>query len=233
MRTGKAAMAALISVTALSILPVHSSAQSRGVMHIVGHAPASSSRQRPLVGTALYPNFAPIRRGSAAAAGLGLDYDHGFPVNRTRVNRYRHIRGTGYITPIFFPGDFPLYDYDYADADAQLQPQRQPQEAGAVMLQGPSQGFDADRPSPLPDSQTPDAQTSSAAPETPVKDVGEFILVRRDGQVVLAVAFTTSGDRLTYITREGLRQSFPLADLDDEATRQMNDANGTTLNLPG
>jgi hypothetical protein len=80
----------------------------------------------------------------------------------------------------------------------------------------------------------PAAPAQEASPTTPdpVRDVGDFILVRRDGQVALAAAFTTSGDRLTYITREGTRRSFPVAELDTVATRQMNDANGTTLSLP-
>ena len=63
-------------------------------------------------------------------------------------------------------------------------------------------------------------------------DAGEFILVRRDGQVAMAVAFTTTGNRLTYISREGTRRSFSLSELDRDATLQMNEANGTTLTLP-
>ena len=78
----------------------------------------------------------------------------------------------------------------------------------------------------------PAPQVSNAAPEAPVPDAGEFILVRRDGQVAMAVAFTTAGDRLTYITREGTRRSFSLSELDKDATLQMNEANGTTLKLP-
>jgi len=63
-------------------------------------------------------------------------------------------------------------------------------------------------------------------------NAGQLILVRRDGQILQAVAFTTSGDRLTYITSNGIRRSFPIVELDKDATRQMNDAGGTTVALP-
>jgi hypothetical protein len=65
-----------------------------------------------------------------------------------------------------------------------------------------------------------------------VPDIGQFMLVRKNGQVVLANAFTISGDRVTYITPEGTRHSLLVADLDKENTRQRNDANGTSLALP-
>jgi hypothetical protein len=60
----------------------------------------------------------------------------------------------------------------------------------------------------------------------------QLILVRRDGQILQTVAFMASGDRLTYITSNGTRRSFPIAELDKDATRQMNDASGTTVALP-
>lgn len=63
-------------------------------------------------------------------------------------------------------------------------------------------------------------------------DVGEFVLVRRDGRLVFAVAFSTQGDLLTYVTREGVRRSLPLVELDIETTRRMNEERGTTIHLP-
>jgi hypothetical protein len=71
-----------------------------------------------------------------------------------------------------------------------------------------------------------------ARPMEPLHDFGEFVLVRRDGRVVFAVAFSTAGDLLTYVTREGVRRSMPLADLDVETTVRMNEERGTTLRLP-
>jgi len=71
-----------------------------------------------------------------------------------------------------------------------------------------------------------------ARPAAPLPDVGEFVLVRRDGRLVFAVAFFTQGDHLIYVTREGVRRSMLLAELDAEATRRMNEERGTTIHLP-
>jgi hypothetical protein len=59
-----------------------------------------------------------------------------------------------------------------------------------------------------------------------------LILVRSDGEVLLAVAFTVRNGQLTYITNEGTKRSFPVSELDKQATQQMNDANGTSVSLP-
>jgi len=64
------------------------------------------------------------------------------------------------------------------------------------------------------------------------RDVGEFLLVRLDGRIVFAVAFSTQGDQLTYVTRDGVRRSLRLSDLDIDATRRMNEERGTTIHLP-
>jgi hypothetical protein len=76
----------------------------------------------------------------------------------------------------------------------------------------------------------PSVSQSQALPPEP--DLGPLILVRRDGQELKAVAFTITGDRVTYITPEGMRRSFAVAELDKESTREKNDVNGTTVVLP-
>jgi hypothetical protein len=73
---------------------------------------------------------------------------------------------------------------------------------------------------------------ANPAPAPPIRELGQFILVRRDGQIILTVAFSASKDLLTYITREGTRRAFPFDQLDIETTQQMNEAAGTTLTLP-
>jgi len=65
----------------------------------------------------------------------------------------------------------------------------------------------------------------------PVSDVGEFILVRRDGTQIHAVAFTRQIDRIIYITSDGLRHSLPLGDLDPDATIRVNEERGTSLQM--
>lgn len=71
-----------------------------------------------------------------------------------------------------------------------------------------------------------------ATPPQPPPDVGEFVLVRRDGRLLFAIAFSSDGNKLTYVTREGVRRSLPLSELDSEATVRMNEERGTTLHLP-
>ncbi len=72
------------------------------------------------------------------------------------------------------------------------------------------------------------------APPTPqpVAELGELVLIRKDGRVFFAVAYSVVNGRLVYVTREGLRRSFPLAELDADATLQMNEERGTSLRLP-
>jgi hypothetical protein len=86
-------------------------------------------------------------------------------------------------------------------------------------------------PSP---QQTPAASAAAApaANQTPPPELGQLILVRQDGQIVMAVAFTIRNGQLTYVTNEGTRRSFPVSELDKDTTRQMNEANGTSVSIP-
>ena len=72
----------------------------------------------------------------------------------------------------------------------------------------------------------------SAELQPPPPDVGQFVLVRLDGQVIFVSAFMAVDGRITYVTREGVRRSFPISELDKQATRQINEANGTDISLP-
>ena len=64
--------------------------------------------------------------------------------------------------------------------------------------------------------QYPAAPAPSAAAGPPadagVPDAGQLILVRKDGQIVTPSAFAITGDQLVYITRQGAKLSFPVAD---------------------
>lgn len=70
--------------------------------------------------------------------------------------------------------------------------------------------------------------------EPPLRESDELVLIRRDGALLFAVAFTVQPGaaghtRVVYITREGHRRSVPLAELDLDATRDINEARGTSL----
>ena len=85
-----------------------------------------------------------------------------------------------------------------------------------------------------PHSRSPqreEVRQPERAPDPP-RELEEIVLVRRDGTLLFAVAFSSAGGQLTYITREGLRRSLSLADLDLESTRRWNEERGTTLRLP-
>ena len=84
--------------------------------------------------------------------------------------------------------------------------------------------------------QAPPAQAqpaSEAAPAAqPLPDVGQFILVLRNGTRIQAVAFTSSKGQIVYITADGSRRTIALSDLDSETTERVNEERGTPLQLP-
>jgi hypothetical protein len=144
-----------------------------------------------------------------------------FRTTRDRFGRLHRVRvvsfvGLGY--PGYF-GDYPYYDNGYDQSGDQgsydnTQQASQPDyDSGA-----PAGGQYVAAAGPAPDATVPDA--------------AQLILMRKDGQIVTPAAFTISGDRLVYVTREGARLSFPLADLDKDTTRKMNAANGTNVVIP-
>jgi len=71
-------------------------------------------------------------------------------------------------------------------------------------------------------------ESSTHSPE----DVGQFVLVLRNGTRIQTVAFSRANDRIIYITSDGLRRTLPLADIDIPSTVQINDERGTPLQFP-
>jgi hypothetical protein len=172
----------------------------------------------PVVATPLNPSFFPIN----GVPGLGFDFPHLAAVSRGFPRQFVVLNNgfSPFFTPIFFD--------PFAFSEAGVIPdeeQRQP-----IFL--------VPQPQPQPQPATPPAEAAPRpsaqpqAPPSPPPELGQLILVRGDGQVLLAVAFTVRNGQLTYITSEGTRRSFPVSELDKDATRQMNDANGTTVSLP-
>ncbi len=77
------------------------------------------------------------------------------------------------------------------------------------------------------------APVSTAPPDAePVHDASEFVFVKRDGGLLFAVAFSVQSGQLNYITHEGIQRTVPLAALDADATRRMNEERGTLIRLP-
>jgi hypothetical protein len=173
----------------------------------------------PPTGTPLNPDFRPLH----GVPGLGFDFAHLAAIERPFRGRFGHQPGGLFFAPLFFDALPLYYPYDSEVSDYYREVER-PQ-----FLSAPPQ------PQPnvtVPAEPAPRESVTPQAPPPPPPELGQLILVRGDGQVLLAVAFTVRNGQLTYITNEGIRHSFPVSELDKDATRQMNDANGTSVSIP-
>ncbi len=178
--------------------------------------------------------------------GLGFDYPHlaaisgGLHNNPPAGFRRGGHHAQGSVVPIFYGGypyypylpygiDSPGLDYDQPQQTVQPQAQAQPQ---IIVIEQPVAAIAA-QPRRGAESYAPAASSASTPPPAPapVRDVGDFILIRRDGRILFASAFSVAGAQLQYVTPEGIRHTLPLAELDAEATRQMNEACGSTVQL--
>src|SRR6267378_3847148 len=154
--------------------------------------------------------------------GLGFDYVHLAAISgnfRNNGQGFGHgtHRQRDFITPIFF-GGFPYYS-DFSDYQQEQQP---PQ---IIVIQQPAPAVTTQQEAP-PAQGAYDAPTPAPAP---VPEVGDLVLVRRDGRVLFASVFSVTGTQLQYVTPEGIRHTLPLTELDTVATQEMNEARGTTL----
>lgn len=170
--------------------------------------------------------------------GLGFDYPHLAAISGALRNnpaqRFGHDghRGQGSFVPILF-GGYPYYPYYYDDMgydqpEQQSVQQAQPQPQIIVIQQPVPAQQDADSGSNIGSFSPPVAESQ---PSVPIPDVGNFILVRRDGRILFASVFSVVGAQLQYVTPEGIRHTLAMVDLDAEATQQMNEARGTTVQI--
>ncbi len=113
-------------------------------------------------------------------------------------------------------GGGPYYEPPAAPPEAEQPPA---EEAG-----GPAESEAAEA---APPEQQPASESS-----VPVEDVGQFVLVLRNGTQLQTVAFTSANDRIIYVTADGLRRTIALADLDAAATIRVNEERGTPLQIP-
>jgi hypothetical protein len=141
--------------------------------------------------------------------GLGFDYPHLAAINpgpaRFRQAPYIGYGGAFYSAPLGF------YDSEPAPADDAVAPTAsQPQ---AIVEPEETQ-------EPAPEDDNPSA---------PLPDVGNFILITKDGTQITAGAFYHQGLDVIYITPSGARRSVPFSDLDMDATVLINQERGTDL----
>jgi hypothetical protein len=171
--------------------------------------------------------------GSPGVPGLGFDFPHlaaisGAPGNNSSSHFGNNgRRGQGSFVPILFAG-YPYYSddlgYDQQDQQAVQPSQLQPQ---IIVIQQPVPAQqDADSGN---DTGNLSALAPASQADVPIPDVGDFVLVRRDGRILFASLFSVVGTQLQYVTPEGIRHTMAMSDLDVDATQQMNEARGTTL----
>ncbi len=164
------------------------------------------------------PNAHATSYGSTAGVpGLGFDYSHlaaisgGLSNGRSSNSGRGGYRNRALIVPILV-GGYPYYYYNDLDDPYdesfydgsygydQSQPQQQPQQ----QIQQQPQVIVVQQPVPMAQpAEDPGAYAApSAAPPAPapVHDVGEFVLVRRDGRILFASAYSVTGKQLTYVT---------------------------------
>lgn len=162
---------------------------------------------------------------SSQVPGLGFDFIHLAAVNRGRNHR---VHRAPFVTTPFF--GFPFFSDFSAVPPAQAAP---PQ---VIVVQQPisGQGEDADEEiAPRQARRNYSAPTAEASSDPePLHEAGEYVIVKRDGGLAFAVAFSVQGGQLIYITREGLQHSMALSAVDLTATQQMNEQRGTPIHLP-
>ncbi|MGH9704875.1 MAG: hypothetical protein ACRD4K_15980, partial [Candidatus Acidiferrales bacterium] len=116
------------------------------------------------------------------------------PITQFQVAQAEHLlrlnRGSAGGGFAFFTPSEP-----YIIGDQAAPPQQQPAPQ-IIILQQPA----------APAAQSSQAPAESAqvapAPQAPLHDVGEFVLVKRDGTQISAVGFTRQGDHIVYITQQ-------------------------------
>jgi hypothetical protein len=167
--------------------------------------------------------------------GLGFDFPHlaaigGAHGHTATTHREHHgRRGQGSFVPILF-GGYPYYynEPGYDQPEQQAAPQSPPQPQ-IIVIQLPvpaQQGADSGS-----DTGNLSGSESESQAAVPIRDVGDFILVRRDGRILFASVFSVVGAQLQYVTPEGIRHTLAMSDLDADATQQMNEARGTSVQI--
>lgn len=180
-----------------------------------------------------------LLEGNFPVPGLGFDYPHLAAINRNletralidpvtqqRLALARQIRRetpAGTVIP-FFPMAPQVIVVQSPPPVIVLQ-----QSEGNA---GDTLAMRAERVSASPREPEAAAEAPVLRAVEPHRVLEEFILVRKDGQEIFAVAFSAQDGLLIYITREGVRRSLALADVDREATTLRNDERGADVKLP-
>jgi hypothetical protein len=136
-----------------------------------------------------------------------------------------YARGTSFV-PVYwgsggyYPQDSsapPADSNDATNEPANTDNKQQPQ---IIVLQPSPQG-----------GNNPTDTEAAPEPQPKLPDVGEFTLVFKDGKQAAAVAYTRQGDRIVYVTKDGVRHFVAVANIDLAATQRVNEASGASFQL--
>lgn len=198
------------SATSTQTIQSSSLFNSAGAEELVGSQTSLGQLLNPVPGLGFdYPNLAAINHDLGVRAIID-------PITQQELalsERLLQLTPTAPISSSFF-----------ASAPVVMLEQQPPQ---VVIVQQPQP--------PAEQATSEEGSASTAVPaaveQLPLPDVGQFVLVLRDGTQIQAVAFTRQNDRIVYITTDGRRKSIAIGDLDTAATRRLNDERGTPLQL--
>ena len=180
-----------------------------------------------------------LLEGSFPVPGLGFDYTHLAAVNRNldtralidpvtqqRLALARQIRRETPAGPVipFFPIAPQVIVVQSPPPVIVLQQGAQEVDEGPIMR--------AERVRATSREREAEMEVPAVRAVEPHRVLDEYVLVRKDGSVIHMVAFSARDARIIYVTREGLRRSVAVADLDAEATTLRNEERGAEVKLP-
>jgi hypothetical protein len=140
-----------------------------------------------------------------------------------------YARGTSFVPVYWGPG----YYSDDSSAAA-------PTDSGANGSEAEGEQGNNDRQQPqiivLQPAQQGANNSSSenepaAEPQPKLPDVGEFTLIFKNGKQALAVAYTRQGDRVVYVTKDGVRHYVDVSSIDVTASQRVNEESGASFQL--
>jgi hypothetical protein len=153
---------------------------------------------------------------------LGFDYPHLAAVNGNRRGHGGRFNGA----PFGF-GGFLLDSPGFIGV-----PSGDPGVAGDEIANDPPSDDGTDVAAAPRRSRGPREPVQSEAAPAPPQDVEQYVLVRQDGGLVFAVAYTWQNGTLRYITPDGLRHTIKRDALDLNATQQFNEQRGLNFQAP-
>jgi hypothetical protein len=124
-------------------------------------------------------------------------------------------------------GFYPLFDSGYGYSPVTTDEPQQAPPPQVIVLQQPA----AAPASVAYDSPAASAGAPAASSASGSQDVGTFILVKKDGTKVEAGAYYRQGDQIVYITPKGAKRTMLYSELDRDATHEINEERGTSLDL--